>query len=579
LLALWQRSFEESVGKNFFDLGYPDDLAARLQDQIQQVIDTRQPVRDQTPFTGPTGETGYYDYIFVPVLDGSGRVEAVAGSTRDVTEQNRAARQIEEDRQRWRELLLQTPAAIAILSGPEHRFEWVNAGYMRLVSRSADELVGQRVLEALPEVVSQGYIDVLNEVYRTGKPFFGHEIAVQLQTGAGNLSELFLNFVFLPTRDSGGAIAGIFIHATDVTDMVVARKQVEESERQFRTLAETIPHLAWMADETGSIFWYNQRWYDFTGTTLEEMADWGWQKVHDPAVLPDVLREWRSALSSGEPFEMVFPLKGADGTFRTFLTRVEPVKDSQGKVVRWFGTNTDITNQRRTEEELRRMNRELEEFAYVASHDLQEPLRMVNIYTHLILRTVGETEGKLTQYADFVRQGVSRMEALIHDLLTFSRTVHMDAISVGTAELSTSLDEAIAVLKNRIEESGAIIVAQKLPVVRGDTAQIAHVFQNILSNAVKYRRPDRPPEIHIEAEQIGEEWIVSVRDNGIGFEPRYADRIFGLFKRLYKDEYPGTGLGLAICKRIVERYGGRMWAEGNPGQGATFRFALPAVGE
>ncbi len=152
----------------------------------------------------------------------------------------------------------------------------------------------------------------------------------------------------------------------------------------------------------------------------------GWEKVHDPAVLPQVRKLWQNAISSGEPFEMVYPLRRADGQFRSFLTRVEPVKDNQGQVVRWFGTNTDITDQQRTEEDLRRMNRELEEFAYVASHDLQEPLRMVNIYTQQILKTIGSDNEKLNLYSGFVQQGVTRMEALIRDLLTFSRSVHSE---------------------------------------------------------------------------------------------------------------------------------------------------------
>ena len=167
------------------------------------------------------------------------------------------------------------------------------------------------------------------------------------------------------------------------------------------------------------------------------------------------------------------------------------------------------------------------------------------------------------------------MEGLIHDLLTFSRAVHSDPSPVGTADLSVALQEAIAVLKNRIEETGSVISSGELPTVRGDASQMAHVFQNLLSNALKYCKKDVPPRIHVAASQDGNNWIVSVRDNGLGFEPQYAERIFGLFKRLYKEEYPGTGLGLAICKRIVERYGGRIWAEGSPGQGATFYFSLP----
>jgi PAS domain S-box-containing protein len=575
LLSLWQKSLDEAVGKNFFDLDYPPELAARLQFQIQHVINTKQPLRDQTPFTGPTGETRYYDYIFVPVLDDDGRVRVVAGSTRDITDQNRAAQQIEDDRRRWRDLLVQTPAAVALLRGPEHTFEWVNSVFERLFARTAGALIGETVRAVFPEVEGQIYMDVLNNVYRTGQPFKGHESLVRLNPGGGALQDLYINFVYLPTKDVNGEIDGIFVHIVDVTDTVVARQQVEESERQFRTLAETIPHLAWMAGETGHIFWYNRRWYDYTGTTLEEIEGWGWEKLHDPNVLPEVLRQWRRALSSGEAFEMVFPLRRADGEFRPFLTRVEPVKDAEGRVVRWFGTNTDITDQRKTEEELRRMNRELEEFAYVASHDLQEPLRMVNIYTQQILRSLPAEDEKLIQYSNFVREGVNRMEALIHDLLTFSRNVHTDELQIGTADLAQSLTEALSVLKDRIEEAGAIVATESLPIVRGDTAQLAHVFQNILSNALKYRREAVIPEIKISAEPARGQWIVCVRDNGIGFEPRYAERIFGLFKRLHKEEYPGTGLGLAICKRIVERYGGRIWADGSPGEGAAFYFSLP----
>ena len=157
-------------------------------------------------------------------------------------------------------------------------------------------------------------------------------------------------------------------------------------------------------------------------------------------------------------------------------------------------------------------------------------------------------------------------------------TVHTEEINVGTADLPASLNETLSMLKSRIEETDAVVTAQPMPMVRGDTAQMAHVFQNLLSNALKYRRNEVRPEIHISAEPDGDQWIVSVQDNGIGFDPQYAEHIFGLFKRLHKNEYPGTGLGLAICQRIVERYGGRMWAEGRPEKGATFYFSLPSAG-
>lgn len=579
LLDLWGKPLEDVLGKNFSDLEYPPDLAQRLQGQVQQVIDTKQPVKGETPFTGPNGETAHYEYIFVPVLGAAGQVRAVAGSAHDVTRQNQARQQIEDDRARWRDLLRQTPAAIARLRGPEHIIGWINPEYSKLVDRSPEFLLGKTVREATPVVEAQNYLEILDRVYQTGEPFSGHEQLVRLKQGDGNLRDVYVNVVYLPIRNAAAEIDGIFVHITDVTGMVVARKQVEESEQQFRTLAETIPHLAWMADETGKQFWYNQRWYDYTGTTFDEVKEQGWKSVHDPAVLPEVLKLWGETLASGTPFEMVCPLRAANGSFRQFLTRSEPVRDSEGRVVRWFGTSTDITEQRRIEKELRRINRELEEFAYAASHDLQEPLRMVNIYTQLILSSVGNENERLNQYAHFVQAGVARMHALIHGLLTFSRSVHAEELPIGTADLTAALSGAMGVLKGRIEETAAVITAPPLPLARGDTAQVMHIFQNVLSNALKYRRMDRAPEICVSVARDRDEWIISVQDNGIGFEPQYAERIFGLFKRLHKDEYPGTGLGLAICKRIAERYGGRMWAEGRPGDGATIYFSLVAIPE
>jgi light-regulated signal transduction histidine kinase (bacteriophytochrome) len=231
--------------------------------------------------------------------------------------------------------------------------------------------------------------------------------------------------------------------------------------------------------------------------------------------------------------------------------------------------------------DLTRVNRELEEFAYVASHDLQEPLRMINIYTQLILDKTGKQDADLSQYAGYIEQGVTRMERLIQDLLMFSRTVNTDGVSSegshAGADLATSLSEATSLLHTPIQENAVVIHAGPLPRVRGDSRQFAHVFQNLISNSIKYRKKTEPPRIEISARECEGEWITAVQDNGIGFDQQYADRIFGLFKRLHKDEYPGTGLGLAICRRIVERYGGRMWATSSSGIGSTFYFALPPV--
>ena len=447
LLSLWQKPLNEVFGKNFFDLDYPPELAARLQDQTRQVITTRQPLRDHTPFASLSGETRDYEYILMPVFGETNQVEAVTGSTRDITDQKRLEKALARSEERLQQIFAQAPVGVVVVRGRDFIIELANQTYQDLIR--GRELVGRPFIEALPDL-GQEVWDAFNRVLDTDEPFTASEWYIPYdQDGDGVVENHWFNVVYNPLRESDGVASGVVAVCSDVTAQVLARQELE------------------------------------------------------------------------------------------------------------------------------RVNRELEEFAYVASHDLQEPLRMVNIYSQLILKSVGEDNPKLYQFAGFVRQGVARMEALIRDLLTYSRTVHRDDLPAGSADLSVSLTEALSILKDGVEASGAVISAPPLPIVRGDTEQLAHIFQNLISNALKYRREEVAPRIQISVEPHCEQVIIAVQDNGIGFEQQYAEQIFGLFKRLHKDEYAGTGLGLAICHRIIERYGGRIWAEGRPGEGATFFFSLP----
>jgi PAS domain S-box-containing protein len=295
--------------------------------------------------------------------------------------------------------------------------------------------------------------------------------------------------------------------------------------------------------------------------------------------------ELQRVLRSGGSYNSEYRIQRPDNRATTWLEeRGVALLDGSGNVHHVLGVVVDVTERKMAEEELRhkneeltRANHELEEFAYVASHDLQEPLRMVNIYSELLLRRDGlRNDTVASQYADFVHKGVSRMEELISDLLMYSRVIHSDHDEPQTARLDHSLSEALAVMQVRIDETRAEIVYGSLPEVLGDEKQLALVFQNLLSNALKYCREDVRPKIEIWTEGRAGESVISVRDNGIGFSPEHSERIFGLFKRLHKDAYPGTGLGLAICRRIIERSGGKIWgrSEGE-GLGATFMFSLP----
>jgi light-regulated signal transduction histidine kinase (bacteriophytochrome) len=277
-----------------------------------------------------------------------------------------------------------------------------------------------------------------------------------------------------------------------------------------------------------------------------------------------------------------FRIRRHDGEYRWFDTQAVRLRDAGGRTVKWFGSNTDITERqaaeaqlKRTMADLERSNKELEQFAYVASHDLQEPLRMISSYTQLLAqRYEGQLDEKSKKYVTYTVDGAIRMQALINDLLAYSR-VGTRGKPLEPTDSHAVLGEAIRNLAATIQENRAIISNDDLPTVRADASQLVLVFQNLLSNAIKFRGGDLP-RVHVSAEDRPGEWVFSVRDNGIGIEPQHANRVFVIFQRLHtREEYPGTGIGLAVCKRIVERHGGNIWFESEPGKGATFLFTLP----
>lgn len=229
-------------------------------------------------------------------------------------------------------------------------------------------------------------------------------------------------------------------------------------------------------------------------------------------------------------------------------------------------------------QELSRVNDELRQFAYVASHDLQEPLRTVGSYAQLLARRYrGKLDSDADDFVNYIVGGVNRMHTLLNDMLAFSRVTQAQGKPFQVTSLENVLEGALMNLQLSASESGATITHDPLPASLCDASQIAQVFQNIIGNALKYRRPEIAPVIHISAEISGSESVISISDNGIGIDPQYHERIFGIFKRLHGRELPGTGMGLAICKRIVERHGGRIWLNSKAGEGATFYFSLPAV--
>ena len=312
------------------------------------------------------------------------------------------------------------------------------------------------------------------------------------------------------------------------------------------------------------------------------MEGWGWQSVHDPEVLPKVMERLKASIATGQMLDMEFPLRGADGIYRSFLTRMLPVKNAAGNILQWFWTNTDITELKKSEEtlklklkELARSSEELEQFAYVSSHDLQEPLRMITIYLQLLQRRYqGHLDDKADKYIHFAVDGASRMQNLINDLWEYSRVTRISR-KLESANCELILNKVLSNLKLFINEHKATISHDTLPDIMVGSAQLGQVCQNLILNGIKFHN-EEAPKIHIAAEKKETKWVFSVQDNGIGIDPQYSKKIFEIFKKLYtKDKYPGTGMGLSICKKIVERNGGHIWVESELDKGSTFYFTLP----
>jgi len=258
--------------------------------------------------------------------------------------------------------------------------------------------------------------------------------------------------------------------------------------------------------------------------------------------------------------------------------RTEELRDANARL------SVELDERRRAEQqlaryagELARSNAELEQFAYVASHDLQEPLRMVSSFTQLLGRRYrGKLDQDANEFIDYAVDGATRMQRLINDLLAYSR-VGTRGKPFKPADCNIIFREARDNLMKAIEESGAVITQDPLPMVLGDEVQLIQLFQNLVANAIKFRGQEAP-QIHVSAEIRGQEWVFAIKDNGIGIAPEHQERIFSIFQRLHhRSEYPGTGIGLAICKKIVERHGGRIWMESQPGKGSTFYFSIPEV--
>lgn len=402
------------------------------------------------------------------------------------------------------------------------------------------------------------------------------------------------SYSFAPIRDQEGRIVGSVVVARDVTEQKRAEQALRESEERLRTMADAIPQLAWMAKPDGFIYWYNRRWYEYTGTTPEQMEGWGWQSVHDPEMLPAVLERWMGSIATGEPFDMDFPLKGADGRFRWFLTRVMPLKDRDGRVLSWFGTNTDVTARKEAEEERMRLLADAQqaraeaedavkardEFMAVAAHELKTPVTSLQGYAQVMVRQFEKTgsfdPARLARSLRTLDAQSKRLARLAEQLLNLSR---LEAGKLKLSQEDTDLTALARGVVSVVQHShpGRAIELRDQPVahVSGDPLRLEQVLTNLLDNAIKFSNYDSVIEVEVYPAADG--WVeIAVRDRGIGIPDGADELIFERFHQAHPTlQAGGMGIGLFVSRQIVEMHGGSLSLQRPPDGGARFVLRLP----
>jgi len=572
---------DELVGqkvKNIIPEGFAERLiadgtrsaAAALAQQIRTGIELSGRRKDGSAFP--------IEIMLSPLESAEGIL--VTAAIRNISVRKDAERHLAQMEGRYRGLLEAAPDAMVVVN-QDGEIVLLNVQAEKQFGYRRDELVGQKVKNIIPEGFAERLI---SDSTRSAADALAQQIGtgIELIARRKNGSDFPIEIMLSPLESAEGILVTAAIR--DISVRKDAERHLAQMEGRYRGLLEAAPDAMVVVNQGGEIVLLNVQAEKQFGYRRDELVG---QKVKNiipegfaERLIADALRSAEDALAQqiGTGIELTGRRKnGSDFPIEIMLS---PLESAEGILV--TAAIRDITKRKKAEahllqkvEELNRSNEELGQFAYIASHDLQEPLRMVASYTQLLSRRYkGKLDSDADEFISFAVDGASRMQRLIRDLLAYSRvgTIEMDLLDTSSEE---ALQQALINLRGAIEEKGALVTHDPLPTVLADETQLIQLFQNLVGNAIKYQNPG-VPRVHISAAKNGgKKWMFSVKDNGLGIDPQYFEKIFGVFQRLHKrEEFAGTGIGLAICKKIVERHGGSISVESQPGQGSIFRFVL-----
>jgi PAS domain S-box-containing protein len=513
----------------------------------------------------------------------------VTAAIRDISARQAAEKQLAQTEGQYRGLLEAAPDAMVVVD-QDGEIILLNVQAEKQFGYRRDELLGQKVKNIIPDGFAERLIadgtrsaaEALAQQIGTGIELIGRR-----KNGSGFPIEIMLS----PLESTKGILVTAAIR--DISARKAAEKQLLQMTRELSikhrlldSVVEGTTDLVYIRDLDNRFSLANGACAKLFGREANEVVGKTMRELLPNDSYDAVAQSDQDVVHAGAT-RTIEEVAEINGVTRLFLTTKGPYRDGDQKIVGTIGISRDITERKKSEErlektvgELKRSNDELQQFAYVASHDLQEPLRMVASYTQLLAkRYKGRLDSDADEFIAYAVDGCDRMQGLIQALLVYSRA-GTSGKALGQVSSESALRQGLANLQRAIKESGAVVTHDSLPAIITDDTQLAQVFQNLVGNAIKYHGVEAP-HVHVSATKNGgKEWIFSVRDNGLGIDPQYFDKIFVLFQRLHvRTEFEGTGIGLAICKKILERLGGRIWVESELQKGSTFYFALPERGE
>ena len=623
----------EIINKPMLEMMGKEDMNEVLGKKIEDVLPDikNQPVLNAVKKVFATGETfngnevpvmmrhnnvlqqKFYNLSYTPLIE-DGNITRVLHVAIDVTEQVLARQKVEASEQQVRTLIESAPFPIGVYAGREMRIQFANQTMLDVWGKGND-VIGKLYTEVLPELENQEIFQQLDGVFMTGAPFHAKNQRVDLVVG-GRLQPYYFNYSFTPLFDADGRVYGVMNTGADVTDLNLARKKLEESESRFRDLVQHAPVAIAVFEGHDLVAKIaNDAYLPLAGKTRDEFI--GKPLFESLPETKELLEPIiNNILETGNAFyanefelrltrygndEQVYfnfayePLKEPDGHISGFMVVAHEVthqviarkkiEESEAELQRRVEARTiELAN---TNEELKRSNQNLQEFAYAASHDMKEPIRKIHFFgDRLMERFAGKMDQEEQRYFDRMQTAARRMGTLIDDLLLYSHISRGAVIAEGV-DLNELIKLVLEDLELEADEKGATITFDRLPTINGHKRQLQQLFQNLIGNALKYNRPGMAPEIRItcshvrdpqlHADEAKDFYLIEVKDNGIGFEQSNAERIFNVFTRLHGSaEYRGTGVGLSIARKVVENHHGWIDAISQPGEGSTFRIHLPA---